>query len=70
MLTYDIDDWHLRSACIVQIGKTVPEAGAKVQQRAGWLSRHSRIAVRGTSHNAFEKTQHAPYSRGSIECFN
>jgi hypothetical protein len=70
MLAYDVDDRHLRSARIVQIGKTVSEARAKMQQGARWFSRHSRISVGGARHDALKKAQYAPHLRDMVECLD
>jgi hypothetical protein len=59
VLAHDIDDWHMRSARIVQIGEAIGEAGTKMKQSARWFLRHPRVAIRGPGDNAFEKTQHA-----------
>src|SRR5438132_5617132 len=70
MLADDIDDRHLGSFGIVQIGKSVGEARAKMNESACRFLSHARIAVGGSSDNAFKETEHRAHFRQSVERSN
>jgi hypothetical protein len=67
MLANQVDDWHASPARVVQIRETVPESGAKMQQRARWFFHHARIAVRGSGNDAFEEAEHAAHFRRAVQ---
>jgi hypothetical protein len=54
VLTYDIDDWHLGPASIVQVREAVAKAGTEMKQSASRFFSHSSVAVCRPGYNAFE----------------
>src|SRR5262249_28479667 len=52
---------------IVDVGKTVDEAGAEMQQRRGWLVAHPVIAVSGAGHDPLEEAQDAAHAVDPVE---
>jgi hypothetical protein len=68
MLADDVDDWHVRSARIVEIGQAIGKTRAEVKQSACRLLRHACIAVCGSGDNAFEQTENATHFCLPVEC--
>ena len=56
MFADDVDYTGTRFFGIVQIGQTVGQAGRKMQQSGGRLSRHPVVTIRRTGDNALEQT--------------
>ena len=52
VLSNDVDDAGMRLLRIVQIGETVGEARAEMQQSRGRFSRHAVISIRCARHDA------------------
>src|SRR5271170_3449007 len=67
MLANKVDDGYLCSARIVQIRDAVSQARAEMEQRAGWLFGHARIAIRGSRYHSFEKAKHTTHLRHAVE---
>ena len=70
MLADDVDDRHLGTLGIVQIGKAVGQARAKMKERACRFTSHARIAVGGSGHDAFKETEHRTHFRQPVERSN
>ena len=67
MLADDVYDGNLCAAGVVQIRDSVRQAGPKMQQRAGRFFSHSRVAVRCSGHDTFEKAQYAAHFGHPVE---
>ena len=70
MIADDIDEAYARATGIVQVGKAVGEAGTEMQESAGWVTGHARVAVGSASGDAFEKTAYATDFRKTVERSN
>src|SRR5271165_81001 len=68
MLANNVDDRHVGSTRIVQIGETVGETGAKMKESTCRFPRHSRITVCCCRHDALEETEHTADLRPSVQC--
>jgi hypothetical protein len=64
----DVDNGHLALARVVQIGQSIAQSAAEVQQGCRRLARHARIAVSSASGNALEQGQHRTHAWLVIEC--
>ena len=67
VLAHDVDDRRVRLLRVVQVGETVGEARAEVQQGRGGLPGHPVIAVGGACQHALEQAQHAAHARHLVE---
>ncbi|GAC1680385.1 MAG: hypothetical protein PVS2B2_18700 [Candidatus Acidiferrum sp.] len=67
VLPDNINDWNMRSGCIVQIGDPVGESRTKMNESARRFARHSRIAIRSRCDNPLEKAKHTTHFRLPIE---
>ncbi len=67
VLADDIHDARARLLRVVQIGKTVAEAGSEVEQRRRGLPGHAVVTVGRTRHHAFEQSQHAAHAFDLVE---
>ena len=67
MLTDDVDDGNVGATGVVQIGETVGETGAEMQQSAAGFLRHASEAIRGSSDYTFEQAEDATHFRHAVE---
>jgi hypothetical protein len=67
VVTDYIDDRRRRSARVMEIGKPVRQSWPQVQQRGGWLLRHTTVAIGHPGHYAFEKAEHDPHALYPVE---
>ena len=67
MVADDVDDGHLALARVVQVGETVAEAAAEVQQGRSGPAGHARIAVGGAGGHALEQAQHGTHLGCAVE---
>ncbi len=56
MIAHNVDDRARRAARVVQVGETIGKPGAEMQQRAGRLAGHSRVAVGRSRDHALEQS--------------
>ncbi len=68
MLADDVDDAGMGLLGVVQIGKSVGEAGSKVQQRRCRRALHAEIAVGSPRHHALEQAEHAAHALDPVQC--
>ena len=67
VLPDQVDDWHLRPACIVQIGEAIAQARSEMKQRARRFLNHARISIGGACDHALEETENATHFLNLIE---
>ncbi len=67
VLADEVDDRHLGSTGVVEIGEAIGETGAKMQKSACRFFRHPCIAVRSSGHDTFEEAEHATYFQRSVK---
>ena len=66
----DVDDRGLCADRVVQVGQSVCQAGAQVEERCCRCVLHARVTVSGSGDYAFEQAQDAVDFRGVIEGCN
>src|ERR1700722_8005660 len=67
VLAYEVDDRHVRAACIVQIREAVPDAGTKMQESAGRFFGHAGVTIRGSRSDTFEQAEHTANFRNAVK---
>ena len=67
MIANNIDHGGIAPAGIMQIGQTIAGAGAEMQQGAGRLARHARIAIGRARSDPFEQAEHRLHPLDPVE---
>ena len=66
----DINHRNLRPACVVQVGERVRKAWPQMEQSAGGLSCHPRVAVGRACGDALKQTRHRAHAGLAIQRFD
>ncbi len=67
VLADEVDDRHLGSAGIVEIGQAIAKAGAEMEEGRRRFPGHPRVTVGRSGDDALEKTQYAPHFRDPVK---
>ena len=68
LIAHDVDHRCRRTPGVVQVGKTVGEAGTTVEQCRSRLAGHAGVAIRRTGYHALKQAKHAVHTRHPVEC--
>src|SRR5579863_1168555 len=67
VLANDIDNGHLGTACVVEVGNSVCKTGPEMKQGAGWLFSHARVTIRGCRYYSFKKSEYGPHPGRAVQ---